>query len=531
MSGGRTASGFGLGGRLEGETGAAGARAALVLLSFLGVAVLVARYDAPLVLAALIGCVGAAALFLAPDAATMIAVFLLYVNFPAILTKRHGVPDVIAGAFILLLVIPLAHLLVVRRQRLRTDTTFALMLGFVVVLLLGCIKAVDKGVALDQVLRFVVEGLLIYWLVINVIRSLPALRRAIWTLLAAGSLLSALSIYQDATGSFDQEFGGLAYRNYVAATNDEDREVRTKRATWDRAQGPLDEPNRFAQTLIVLVPLAGFAYRTGRSSRVRLCAAAAGLLILGGIGVTLSRGTFIGLVLVAIAMVRLKWLRPVHLLACLVVAVISISIISPYFIPRMLSIVNAKHLTSDDPSARDQADGAIRGRLTSMLTAFSVFRDHPVLGVGPGQFRFYYMEYYRDNPDLKFRGNIQGPRRAHSLYLEMGAETGAIGLSVFVGMVLLLMWELSRVRRDSRSGHGERVDAATAFWLSLLAYLVTGMFLHLSYQRYFWFLLALAGAGLHAARSTRGATLNDRTETATRSGPALGSGAQDLARA
>ncbi|MEK7727844.1 MAG: hypothetical protein AAB354_05480, partial [candidate division KSB1 bacterium] len=34
------------------------------------------------------------------------------------------------------------------------------------------------------------------------------------------------------------------------------------------------------------------------------------------------------------------------------------------------------------------------------------------------------------------------------------------------------------------------------FGLSLVCYLGTALFLHLSYQRYYWFLLALAGAAL-----------------------------------
>ena len=35
---------------------------------------------------------------------------------------------------------------------------------------------------------------------------------------------------------------------------------------------------------------------------------------------------------------------------------------------------------------------------------------------------------------------------------------------------------------------------ATGFLLALTAYLTTGLFLHLSYARYYWLILALAGA-------------------------------------
>jgi hypothetical protein len=35
---------------------------------------------------------------------------------------------------------------------------------------------------------------------------------------------------------------------------------------------------------------------------------------------------------------------------------------------------------------------------------------------------------------------------------------------------------------------------ATAFSLSVVTYMTTGIFLHLSYARYFWLIMALAGA-------------------------------------
>ena len=45
-----------------------------------------------------------------------------------------------------------------------------------------------------------------------------------------------------------------------------------------------------------------------------------------------------------------------------------------------------------------------------------------------------------------------------------------------------------------------RADLAVAFSLSLVAYLGTGMFLHLSFERYLWFLVAIASATVHILR-------------------------------
>jgi hypothetical protein len=46
----------------------------------------------------------------------------------------------------------------------------------------------------------------------------------------------------------------------------------------------------------------------------------------------------------------------------------------------------------------------------------------------------------------------------------------------------------------------ELANMATSFLLSLASYMTTGLFLHLSYIRYFWLILALAGAASDVAR-------------------------------
>ena len=457
-----------------------------------------ASFELWVVLGGLLALAAAVVLIAKPEAATLATAFLLYVNFPAILTKQHGLPPAAAGAFILLLGLPIAEALLVRRERPRTDATFGLMLAFLGVLLMSTLGAVDSGLALGRVQQYCAEGLLVYWLVVNAVRDLRTLRGTFWLLLAAGSLLSVLCLYQDLTGSYRQEFGGLAYRNFQVSDEPVEPTVVQRRQQWDRAQGPVDEPNRFAQILIVLVPLAAFLFRTAPSPSHRLLAALLGGLTLTGVGLTLSRGGLLTLALLAIAMALLRWVRGWQVTAGAVALLIVFSAVSPFFLARVRSIAEAAHVLGGDPYQRQEADGAIRGRVTEMLAALHVFRDHPVLGVGPGQFARFYFQRYAANADIKFR-DIAVPRRAHNLYLEMGAELGLLGLGTFLALVAGLMRALWRARRLALARDGQAADLAAALWLSLFAYLATGVFLHLSYQQYFWFLVALASAGLHVA--------------------------------
>jgi len=487
-----------------------GARAAgsivLACAGMAGIALLVQRYDPPVVLAGMLLALGAGALIHWPHAATAITAFLLYVNFPAILTKQVGLPAPVAGAFILLLSFPLLYLLLIQRERLRGDATFTWMIAFLGVLVVSSLDVVDSATAFGRVMQFALEGLLLYWLFVNVIRTRAVLQRVILTVVAAGALVSGLSLYQQVTGSYQQEFGGLAYRNYTEEVADEEADVQVRPRSSYRAQGPTDEPNRFAQILIVLLPLAVLSHRGATSAASRNFAVVAGLLIMTGIGLTLSRGAFLNVLLMAGAMAALRWIRPLHLAGALLAVALLVPVVSPRAVPRMLSIVNARFLAADDPATRAGADGAIRGRTTSMLTALNVFRDHPLIGVGPGQFRFHYAQY-ADNPDVKFRVR-EGPRRAHNLYLEIAAETGVAGLLVFLAILFSPMQRLWRMRRAADDPLAR--DLATAFVLSLLAYLGTGVFLHLAYQRYLWFLIALAGAAVHVLASEMPAAQPER---------------------
>jgi hypothetical protein len=467
-----------------------------------GLWALVVRFDALPVLGGLL-LVGACLLTLVrPQLATLAVIFLLYVNFPAILTQRHGVPDWVAGSFILLLAVPLVDVVIARRESLRSDATFYLMVVFVAALLLSSFRAVDQTLALSYVMGYVLEGVLLYWLILNAIRNLSTLRRAIWTILAAGAFLSALCVYQDVTGSYTQEFGGLAARRYDADQDlisqmspDSD-----KRQKWDRAEGPVGDPNRFAQIMLVLLPLAVVAYRAARSLTSRVCAVSCGWLILAGVLVTLSRGAFLTLVLMGGAMLLLKWVRPGRALTVGIAILLAAPAVTPFFLTRLESITNAGYLLSGDASKIQEADSAIRGRTTEMLAALHVFLDHPILGVGPGQFSKFYFQDYGGNADIKFR-DIQRSRRAHTLYLEMAAETGMVGLIVFLAIVGLVLRKLWLARRQWQFRRSEYYELATAFWFSLFAYLCTAIFLHLSYQRYYWILVAMACVTLRVINS------------------------------
>jgi len=317
--------------------------------------------------------------------------------------------------------------------------------------------------------------------------------------------LGALSLYQAATHSYHQQFGGLAQRNFRFELNDQagtapgkPGKVAPPIRRVERAEGPIGDPNFYAQMMVVLLPLAFFRYWSESSRLRRWGAVGAAGLILAAILLTYSRGAFVALVLMIIIMVMLRYVKLSHVVLTGVGLALLVALVNPAYYKRVGTIAAAKSLVSDDST--EQADSAIRGRTTEMLAALLAFADHPILGVGPGQYSPFYSVAYQTRPEIAFKQLTQ-TRRAHNLYLEMAAETGLIGLTVFMVMVVGVLYQLHTARRRWAETRPDLASLATCLWLSIVAYLGTALFLQLSFERYFWFLLALAGAALHIFRS------------------------------
>jgi O-antigen ligase len=144
--------------------------------------------------------------------------------------------------------------------------------------------------------------------------------------------------------------------------------------------------------------------------------------------------------------------------------------------------------STDDSVILTGADGAIRGRATDILAALMIFRDHPLIGVGPGMVQYYTQEYSR-SLGLRY---LQDDKEAHSLFPGIAAESGILGLICFVAIFYLALRGLMRARKQWLESHPDWSYMATAFFQVLISYVVTGLFLHMSYMRFFYLMLAFA---------------------------------------
>lgn len=417
------------------------------------------------------------------------AVGLLWSNGAVIAAHRFGLPPMVGLAPQALLLAAVVGRSVRHHRTLVTTPALRAVLAYGAALTASGLVALDPGPVPAAVVSFLSEGLLVWFLVVNAIDTRRDLEAALLALVAACTLAGTLSVLQFATGSYGNDYLGFA----TIAENRADL-LETGASSLPRLAGPIGEQNRYAQILLVVVPLvlALAAHRTGRRGRVVLLS----LLPIGaGIALTGSRGAVVGLAVTVALLARLGLVQARSLLAGAAGAAV-ILLILPAYRERLTSTLSAAE--SEQVSSLDSSS---LSRITTNLAALDMFADHPVLGVGPDGFpRFY--EAYAERVGINVKDEARQP---HNLYLGVASQTGIVGLAAFLAAPGLLLARLGRGWRAAGPARPRTAALAAGAIGSITAYLASGVFLHLSFERYLWLLLALCDvAGRIVFRETAG---------------------------
>ena len=133
-------------------------------------------------------------------------------------------------------------------------------------------------------------------------------------------------------------------------------------------------------------------------------------------------------------------------------------------------------------------EGGHRGRLQLWANTLDMVRDHPLLGVGIGNWQFLYPRYDRG----QIISSGAAPRRPHNDFLWIASELGLPGLAVYLWIAGLALFACVRLMRSA----GSRTD----FWMPLcLSASVAGILVlagfsfpreRIAVSALFWFLLA-----------------------------------------
>ena len=422
-----------------------------------------------------------------PCASTLLVTFVLYSNAAVIAVDFYGVPFLAGASLPLLLVIPLAKYMLLDRQGIVIDPVLPLVVLLLGVQLISSLFADDLDRSLQHVATLLLEGLVLFFLLTNAIRSPRTLHRVVWVLLLCGAMLGGLSLVQRVTKNYGNDYGGFAQvEEHAAFTSDTGR--------TQRQGGPIGQKNRYAQIMLMLLPLGLACAWRERSLLLRLAAWGAVGLTMVGIAVTFSRGAAVAFFLMIMVMVLLRLISVVQC-ASVLLATLLLVLAVPQLQDRMMSLVPVFQTLEEGESGIAEADGSVRSRIAEVLSAGLMFVEHPLIGVGPGMYGTHYPEYAQRVgtmvPSVKVKDE---PRRPHILYLGLAAELGIGGLTLFLMIVGIILWNLYVAWRALQETQPLFAQLVMGLFLSVIAYLATGLFLHLAYIRYLWLMLAVASA-------------------------------------
>ncbi|HEX6203188.1 MAG TPA: O-antigen ligase family protein, partial [Thermoanaerobaculia bacterium] len=437
------------------------------------------------------------ALLRRPGVALAVLVVFVYLNLSQVLVRFHGLPSLLQ---LLALPLAVAGLRVRGREGVAAVATADLTVAlgaYLAVLVASLAWAADAAAAGERVGE-IAKATAVYGLAALLAAGPRLLRRAAWSAVAAGSLLATFGVWQALTESFDSDFGGLARIKQAQIYDD---------VFEPRIAGPLGDPNYFAQILLVLVPVAlalawGYDSWSGGSGRRRLLALGAAGLLVAGTVLTYSRGAALALALVLGLAVLVRGIRPRHVVAGVAVVAL-LWVFAPEGFARRLTTLR-EVLPGGEEVLRPDSSFAKRRLVTA--AAWQMFLDAPLLGVGAGNYGSRFTPYAdRVGTDARLYEDPGERNFPHNLYLEIAAETGAIGLAVFALVVVAAFASLVGARRRALARGDPRTAAlAEGLGLALVGFLITGLFLHGEFPRYLYLLLGLsAGLATPAGRGGR----------------------------
>jgi O-antigen ligase len=258
--------------------------------------------------------------------------------------------------------------------------------------------------------------------------------------------------------------------------------------------GFLGDENDLALACVTAFPLAFYGFEFMRGWRRFACLGFAVLLAVAVV-VSFSRGGFLGLAaggLYCFIASRHK-LRDLALL--LVAALAFVGLAPQSYLDELETIVSGSQ------------QGTAESRRFLWTTATRMWQQNPVLGVGGLNFSWQVGRYQPRDDFLSpaYQERDWSGTTTHSLYYQMLAEQGTVGMALLAAMVLLHFRTLWRLRRDLRRIPGLHPDVIREADLyggglggAMFAFLVSGAFISVAYYPYHFYFAGMA-VGLDAA--------------------------------
>ena len=440
-----------------------------------------------------VGRLGAAVLLLVPALIFLIVVFVqpdYGLSFFIIVTvtqvsnvaiKFYGAPSIAQPLAALLMMVILLRIAFLQEKPLSLGRVAPMVVIYTSALFLSLFTAVDfklSGLTFLGFFKDALGGVI----VVLLIQRPASFRQAVWAMVLAGIFMGSISVLQTATRTYDNSYFGFG-RWESQSSGEQSR---------NRITGPYDNPNAYSQVMVVIFALALERLWHEKRPLLRLLAGLAAALSSLAVIFTYSRG---GVITLAATLGVLFLLNRPRILPVLVTAGIGLILIQ--FLPADYT----RHIsTLQDllPAQNNNQvyDSSFRGRMSENLAAWQMFRDHPIVGVGLGNFEIEYQEYSRQI-GLDSRRVSRSPS---SLYLEILAEQGLVGVLVFILFASTVFGGLFAARKQFASvGLYDQQNLTMGLIAGFSGYLIAAVVKNSAYANVYWILAGMAIGAIQVA--------------------------------
>lgn len=209
------------------------------------------------------------------------------------------------------------------------------------------------------------------------------------------------------------------------------------------------DPNSYGGYLVISIGMSNYLYRVKRQKKYFVSC----LIELFGLMTTLSRGAVLAFIIsICIVMFINRKTKLIGALSIITGLTSGVSFLIPFF----------------------QNDRSAMSRFDMWETAFSMFKDHPILGVGLSNYTYLFNNYGS-------AGVLGYNPYTHNLYLKILVESGIIGETIFVTTCIVLLKLCFK--------HLQSEYASIMIIFGVLGFLIQGMTVEFFTSNYFWFLV------------------------------------------
>lgn len=311
----------------------------------------------------------------------------------------------------------------------------------IVLLLFAVFALTAKRWVLERRPEFVLAGVIVAWAAITALTSTNRALSAdsMITVVAAAVIFVATCIAarERSFVAIDLVMPGACINAVIVILQElkvwtpflPSRETRTHMGS----AGLLGNPNDVG-TYLAPAALAAIVLAVSAAGKRRWIYAAVGALLVAGVAASATR-TAVGALVIALIVFALFHSKQVALSVAAAFLIIGLVILSPSMtlgrgVRQLIAAAHThdyRHLFSE--------------RLVPFLAAMEMTRDHPLLGVGPGCFKYHYMAYrvalFGKYPSDWTQGYPMNFGEVHNDHLQVASESGLPGYLLYLAAIAL----------------------------------------------------------------------------------------------